>query len=131
MSKFSLEIIDGIILVEPKLFSKSRRPVKMTMALDTGANKMTIPIEIALLLGLKLDQPIAKAEMITVSGIEYAPLFSIPKVKIFGFEVRDVDAVCHDLSPRAKVSGLLGLNILSQFNVHLNFLDNSLEIFDK
>ena len=78
MSTIPLNIEKGIILLEVTLSGKKDfRTLKMI--LDTGATLTTIPSEIALTIGCDPTKSKRRIEMITASGIEYAPLIIIPK----------------------------------------------------
>ena len=92
------------------------------MALDTGAILTMIPIETALAIGYDPANAKRRTEMITVSGVEYAPQLIVRAVRVLGQTVGTLDVVCHDLPAQSPVKGLLGLNVLRHFNVHLNFL---------
>ena len=131
MFRFPLSVESGIIVLDVRFTGKNRRMISVRMALDTGANMTTIPFEMGILLGSKPDKSMTRAEMLTASGIEYAPVVSIPRVKLFNFELKDVDVVCHTLPPRSVAVGLLGLDILSRFNIHLDFLKDFLEVSDQ
>lgn len=130
MSKHNLNPKDNIIFCKVVL-SGPRGSRIIDMILDTGATITTIPTETAIAIGCSPIKSKRKIELITASGIEYAPVVTVSKLKIFTFELRNIDVVCHDLPPQSLASGLLGLDILKQFNIHLDFLDNSLEFLDK
>ena len=98
------------------------------MVLDTGATITTIPTETALAIGCDPSRPKRRIEMITASGMEYVPVVTVPKIKFMGFEFKNVETACLNLPPQSLVSGLLGLNILSKFNLKLAFLKKSLEL---
>jgi clan AA aspartic protease (TIGR02281 family) len=98
------------------------------MVLDTGASITTIPTEMALAIGCDPSRPVRRIEMITASGIEYVPVVKIPKIQLLGFEIKNVQAACLNLPPQSLVSGLLGLDVLTKFNVLLKFLKKYLEI---
>lgn len=100
----------------------------ITMALDSGAILTVIPIETALAIGYDPAKTTKRVEMITVSGVELAPQLTVRAARCLGKAVRDLDVVCHDLPAQSPVKGLLGLNFLRHFNVHLNFLHKRLEL---
>ena len=98
------------------------------MALDTGASLTTIPTEIALTIGCNPAKTRRRTEMVTASGMEYVPVVNIPRMTVLGCELRNIEAACLTLPPQSQVLGLLGLNVLSQFNVLLYFLRRYLEV---
>src|SRR3989338_4284936 len=128
MPKYPIRADLGIILIEVSLISKSRKIIPLKMVLDTGATITTIPIEAAIAIGCDPTKSKRRIEMITASGIEYAPVVTIPKVEMFGFGVKNVDVVCHNLPHQSIASGLLGLNALKNFNILIAFLKNILEV---
>ena len=98
------------------------------MALDTGAVLTVIPIETAVAIGHDPARALKRVELVTASGIEFVPQLTVRTVRCLGQTVRNVEAVCHDLPPQSPVKGLLGLNYLRHFNVHLNFLHHTLAL---
>jgi predicted aspartyl protease len=64
----------------------------------------------------------------TASTIEKAPLITLRRVRVLGVEAKQVEVVVHDLPPKSRVDGLLGLSFLRHFNIHLLFRDGVLEI---
>lgn len=92
----------------------------LTMALDTGAVRTVIPTETTLAIGY--DPAVAKRiEIVTASGMEFAPLLTVRAIRCLGQTVKGVEVVCHDLPAQSPVKGLLGLNFLRHFHVHLDF----------
>jgi len=97
------------------------------MALDTGATLTVIPLETAQAIGYDPAQAMKRMEMVTASGLELAPQLTVRIARCLGQTVRHLDVLCHDLPAQSPVKGLLGLNFLRHFNVHLNFLHKRLE----
>ena len=116
------------IIVLRVLLSGTRDSRILKMVLDTGASISTIPTEVALAIGLDPAKPKNRIEMITASGVEYVPVIVIPKIKLLGFMLRNIEAACLNLPPQSLVSGLLGLNILSKFDLRLSFPKKFLEL---
>jgi len=100
----------------------------ITMALDTGAILTMIPIETALAIGYDPATVTKRVELVTASGVELAPTLTIDTTRCLGQAVRNLEVVCHDLPAQSPVKGLLGLNFLRRFNVHLRFLHSTLEL---
>src|SRR3989338_2430507 len=115
MAKYHLNPKTRILLVEARLIGASGKKIPLKMVLDTGASITTIPIEAAIAIGCDPIKSKRRVEMITASGIEYAPVVAIPKIELFGFGIKNVDVVCHNLPPQSIASGLLGLNLLKNF----------------
>ena len=127
MTKLPLNLENTVILIEVTL-SGRRATKSLKMVLDTGATITTIPIERALAIGCDPTKSKRRIEMITASGTEYAPIVTVPKIELLGFTLHKVDVVCHNLPPQSVGSGLLGLNILKNFDVFLKFRSKLLEI---
>lgn len=98
------------------------------MALDTGAILTMIPIETALAIGYDPATVTKRVELVTASGVELAPQLTVETARCLGQTVRNLQVVCHDLPAQSPVKGLLGLNFLRRFDVHLRFLCNTLEL---
>lgn len=45
-----------------------------------------------------------------------------------GKSVDNLEVLCHDLPPEAKVDGLLGLNFIRHFNIAIRFRDGVIDI---
>ena len=100
----------------------------LDVAMDTGATYTVIPVEAAIAIGCDPHRSVERIEIITAGSSIYVPVVTIPALTVLGYTLKSVKAVCHDLPPRSPVSGLLGLNVLRQFNVLLAFPDHYFEI---
>lgn len=127
MNKFKINAKLGIILCHAEICAQAR-PIVLKMALDTGATYTMIPFEVAIAAGLNPARAKKQIEIVMGGGIVMAPLIKIPSFKAFGFGVKNLEVICHNLPPESSVEGLLGLNFLIQFNVLLKFLESILEI---
>ena len=65
---------------------------------------------------------------VTPGGVELAPKVKVKRIRALGKSVEDVEVLCHDLPPEAKVDGLLGLNFLRNFNIAIMFKEGVIEI---
>ena len=57
-----------------------------------------------------------------------APVITVSRVIALGEEVMDLEVACHDIPSNAYADGLLGLNFLRNFNIHLRFKEGVIEI---
>lgn len=128
MNKFKFDTKLGIILCHAEISKHDDRPFVIKMALDTGATYTLIPFEAAMAAGINPVRAKKQIEIVMGGGIVMAPLIRVPSFKAFGYEVKNLEVICHNLPPESSVEGLLGLNFLIQFNVLLKFLEHSLEI---
>lgn len=127
MAKIEFDGSKSIILLEVILENRGEKR-KLLMALDTGATYCMIPWEIADVLGLQPELYKEKVRIITASGVENVPLVELGSMSVVDAGVKNIKVIVHDLPSRSYVDGLLGLNFLRNFNVHLNFKEGILEI---
>ena len=128
MVKLPLITESGVIVLTNVVFRGRRDAKILKMVLDTGASITTIPNEIALAIGCDPAKSKKRIEMITASGIEYVPIVVVPKIDLLGFRLKNTEVACLNLPPQSAVSGLLGLNILRNFDIALKFRQKLLEI---
>jgi clan AA aspartic protease (TIGR02281 family) len=128
MPEYPLDPKSNLILVNVSLAGRKGNPVFLTMALDTGASMTSIPSEAALSIGCDPTKSARKIEIITASGTEYVSIVTIPHLEIWEVKLKDIDVICLDMPPQSPVSGLLGLNVLKNFDVLLKFRSKILRI---
>jgi len=127
MNKYPLNITLGIIPVYARIVGP-RQKQWIKMALDSGATYTLIPIETAIATGYNPVASKRSIEISTASGIVLAPIIIIKSLICFGKKMNDIEVVCHNLPPQSPVRGLLGLNFMKDFNLHLLFKNKILEI---
>lgn len=108
-------------IILPVQLTGPRGGKTVDMILDTGASITTVSHEVALAIGCDPASAARRVEIMTASSMEVTPLICIPTVTVLGRSSKDVEAVCHDLPAVSSVVGLLGLNFLKHFDLHLNF----------
>ncbi|MDI6793316.1 MAG: hypothetical protein QME81_10685, partial [bacterium] len=59
--------------------------------------------------------------IVTASTTEIVPLINVKAMSALGHKVEEVDVACHDLPPKSRVDGLLGLTFLKNFDINLYF----------
>jgi clan AA aspartic protease (TIGR02281 family) len=104
-----------------------RVPVKATLGqgvqqdfmVDTGASMVTIPLSTAEALGIRVDDRNPVRRVYTAGGPRSAPEVTLPSIVVDGWEVKNVKALVLDL-PNQAGWGLLGLNYLDKFRMHLS-----------
>lgn len=129
MNRFKLDANLGIILCHAEI-GGSARPIFLKLALDTGATYTILPFEAVKAAGINPFQTGKQIEIVMGGGTVLAPLVHLPSFKAFGYEVKKLQVVCHNLPPESSVEGLLGLNFLLNFNIYLKFLEELLEVTD-
>ncbi len=127
MTEFRLDTTEGIILCKAKLANKTQS-IFIKLAVDTGASLTMISIESALAIGIDPYKSMRQIEITTASGIVFVPVIKIPSFKCFGAELKNMEAVCHNLPPESCVEGLLGLNFLKRAKVIIDFSKNIIDV---
>lgn len=127
MGKVAFDSGAAAIVLDVELRGDSQITTKR-MALDTGATFITIPWEVAELLGYQPEVSKEKTTMITASGVESAPLITLKSVSVLGKSMRNVRALVHDLPQKSYVDGLLGLSFLRKFHLFIDFKKGYLEL---
>ena len=128
MGQQSFDPARHIIIVRVKLQDERGRLLYLQMALDTGASMTVIPWQAAERLGLDPARSRRRVRFMTGSGMEVAPIITVPALELMGVRVTDVPVLCHDLPQRSLVDGLLGLSFLRHCRLAIDFPRGMLEI---
>ena len=80
------------------------------------------------LIWYNLSNPEREVEIVTGSGIESRKLITLSKLTAIGETLEDINVICHDLPAKSGVAGLLGLNLLSHFDVNISFSTGIIEL---
>ena len=100
-----------------KLKQKYRKGL---LIFDTGASVTTISKDA--LFDLGYDVVNGKTHKITTaSGVEYVKEVTLDKVRIGGCELKNVTVYAHTFPEESFTTGVLGLNVLSQFDINMLF----------
>lgn len=126
MPEFKFDRKQSIIICHAEIVG-SGVELSLKMAVDTGATYTMIPIEAAVAIGCDYLRPHHKIEITTGSSIEYVPLITIPKFKAFGIEIKNMEAICHNLPTQSPIEGLLGLNFLRKAKIIIDFSESIIE----
>lgn len=122
---YPLSLKSGVILVDTEIIGpKESRYARMI--LDTGATYTMVSPDILIGGGHDLAKVTRKNPITTASGIEHCPFIKIRALSAFGHTMKNVEVCAHSLPANIPARGLLGLNFLRHFNVHLNFLEDTL-----
>jgi len=117
-----------VIILTILLEGKGNSKQKIRVALDTGATYTMIPWKTAEVLGLEPELSKERIEIITASGVEKAPLATLNSIVVLGKRLEGVQVVVHDLPPKSYVDGLLGLKLLVQLKLKIDFSKGILEV---
>jgi clan AA aspartic protease (TIGR02281 family) len=127
--RISLNKEEPIILIRVELIGEVGW-YEIEMALDTGSTYTIIPWGVAERLGYDPATSVERVALTTASTIEKAPLITLKSMRIDDIEIDNVKVVVHDLPPKSRIDGLLGLSFLKHFNTDIHFKRKTLEIKD-
>ena len=122
MQRIRLQPVSNFILISIKVIGidgKSFRDIEV--ALDTGATTTSIPRYIASALGYNISEPKRTESVVTGSGVEEVSIVETKGLIAIGQTIENIEVMCHDLPADAPVEGVLGLNFLMNFDVHISF----------
>jgi clan AA aspartic protease (TIGR02281 family) len=95
---------------------------------DTGASYTTISQAVARQLDIDLEKDYPILHFQTANGVIQAPLVSLQSIEVGGLKLKDISVAVHDVFPDPTVTGLLGLNFLSQFRVDIDSKNSLLNL---
>jgi len=130
MTKLKMELFSGGLYIPVQLWSAiENRYRRISLMLDTGASVTTISPEIFYQLGYK-PANVNKATITTASSVECVSQFILHSIKIGDVEIHNIEAYAHKFPEESFAIGVVGLNVLRQFDIHLAFSQN-LIVFNK
>ena len=125
--RFNIDRSEPLIVLPVGLVGKSAKYI-VNMALDTGATFVMIPWNVAERLGYDPAICEERIAITTASTVEKVPLITLEEMNVLGHSLKNVKVVVHDLPPKSRVDGLLGLSYLTEFNLKLMFKKGYLEL---
>ncbi len=117
--------VDSIVLWAT---AKHRKAYQVTLVLDLGASYTQLPRRVIEAIGCRIPKRAKRIKVVTAGGVKRAPLIRLKQLTALRCSVNNLDVLCLDLPPEAKVDGLLGLNFLRHFNLYLKFKEGIIEI---
>ena len=99
----------------------------MSITVDTGASITAISTDILFRAGYDVTSGVNK-RITTASGIEYVKEVVVKKIKLGIFEICDVLVYAHTFPQESFSSGVLGLNVISEFDVNMLFSSGLIEL---
>jgi len=116
-----MELFGNGLYIPVQLWSVSENKFKdISLTLDTGASVTTLTPEIFYALGYK-PSSLPKKKLTTASDITFVSHFSLDAVKIGAIELKNIDAYALKFPEESFSMGVIGLNVLRQFDVDLLF----------
>jgi len=129
MAQFPLRFYQGVLVVDAIV--RGRRSVQTRLVLDSGAARVRISTRVADLAGIDWRRSKKRIRVISTTGPASVPVVRVPSLTALGKTRRNLEVVCADLPPELRVDGLLGMNFLNRFDVHLNLLHRNLELLEE
>jgi len=123
----NIDAKDPVIIIKVECFGEKGSRI-LDLIFDTGSTYTMIPWKVAESLGYDPAFSRRRASIVTASTTETVPLLTIKAMVALGRKVDHVDVACHDLPPKSRVDGLLGLSFLKNFDIDLCFKKGILEI---
>lgn len=127
MPKFPFDPAAPVILLDVIVEGPARRHL-VRMILDTGATFTMLAPEILIDIGLDPAQSADRRMITTASGVEHVTFCTVPVVRTLGVAQENVAVCAHSLPSNIPARGLLGLNFLRGYHLHLDFPQGLLEL---
>jgi clan AA aspartic protease (TIGR02281 family) len=105
-----------VVVIEATLNGKT----SAKFVVDTGASYTMISSAVARDLNIDVSQNQRTMPFQTANGLIQAPLTNLDSITVGGMEIKNLTAAVHDAVPDPNVSGLLGLNFLSNFRMDID-----------
>ena len=111
----------GHLSVYISFWDKNKQKLrKGIFTFDTGASVTTISKDILFNLGYDvINGPVERIS--TASGMEYVRSVTLDKVQFGGIQLQDVNVYAHTFPEESLTSGVIGINILSNFDINMLF----------
>lgn len=118
----------GTVVIVPATINE-KAAVKFVV--DTGASYTMISQATAKELEIDLEKKLPTIPFQTANGVIQAPLVTLSSIDVGGLQVKDLTAAVYDVFPDPSISGLLGLNFLSQFRMDIDTQNGLLHLEKK
>lgn len=127
MEILKISRISGLMFVDIDLWSvKESRYRTMSILIDTGASVTTISDFILSNIGYtSAGQPVT---ITTANGAVQVHSKTISKMKIGSIEMENVSVYAHNFPDECFSDGVIGMNILENFNFRINLDHNLIEL---
>ena len=123
MNKGTLKInpFSGLIMVDIKIWNKNKSKLdRLPITVDTGASVTTISTDILFQAGYDVTSG-RVVRITTASGIEYVKEVYVEKMRLDTIDLDNVLVYAHTFPQESFSTGVLGLNVLTGFDVNFQF----------
>ena len=118
----------GTVVIVPATLNEK---ATAKFVVDTGASYTMISQATAKELEIDLEKKLPAIPFQTANGIIQAPLVNLSSIDVGGLQVKDLTAAVYDVFPDPGISGLLGLNFLSNFRMDIDTQNGVLHLEKK
>ena len=123
-----MDLFSGLAMVDIGLWNKKKKAYNMlSITVDTGASVTTISEDILYRAGYNTSQGLVR-RITTASGIEFVKEICVEKLLLDCIEISNIIVYAHTFPKESFSSGVLGLNILSGFDVSFLFSRDLIEL---
>jgi len=123
-----MEPFTNMVMAQIEIWNKkSTNYSKMLITIDTGASVTTISSDILHTLGYNTTNGVTK-RITTASGSIYVKSINLT-MRIGGIELNDIEVYAHAFPQESFSLGVLGVNVLSLFDVNFAFSKRKIEFY--
>lgn len=130
--KTRIEFRNGQITIRCKIHGipdSNYRDIKLV--LDTGATISGISEKLAIELGYDLLQSGITQDFDTAGGTQPLSIITIKRIDFAGSQYRNHKVLCNEHFDNMFIDGVIGLDILRNYNISINFDRNSIELYTR
>jgi hypothetical protein len=131
MERLDIKIINGLIYTDIALWSvKHNNYNNVSVLIDTGAGTTMFSDAVIKRLGCITDDTTTNVRVAGGSLSDVLEI-TIPRIKLNSIVLTNVYAHSHVCLDEFYFDGILGMNILTRFNVGIDFDDGAISLFDR
>ena len=130
--KTRIEFRNGQITIACRIYGiydSNYRDLKLV--LDTGATISGISENLAIELGYDLRQHSGTQDFDTAGGTQPLSIITVKRIDFAGSQYIDHKVVCNEHFDNMFIDGIIGLDILRNYNININFEKNFIEFYNK
>lgn len=111
------------IIIEAKIYGMDEKKyIYIPMMIDTGSLYTIISIDIIESIGYDIEnQSLRDVDTFSLSGKTTSKLIEINKLEAIWTEFNNMEVLAKSIPNEIPVVGILGLNFLSKFDIHISF----------
>lgn len=118
-----------LITVDVTIHSLNENDLRsVKLVLDTGASITSINSKVLSHLGYDIFNPIGITDFLTAGGYVENSLLELSRLTVFGKEFKKTNVCNIDLPEDEYIDGLLGLDILSNFDIEIKYSNRKMYI---